>query len=158
MQPPPPGIASNRGPGAPRLSSRLHYLRRFRPVLGRGSAPVGAGLRPSLLLQTPEERGGQPLPAWRTGSPGRALGRERKGSWCPRLPVVFQKLESWFNCVYVPEKPTIRKIELYPGNWKKTAKEGNHRSSCGTELQTMLAEWEADRRTWGHIQAPVLTI
>ena len=36
-----------------------------------------------------------------------------------RFPVAFQKMESWFNCVYVPEKPTIRRTELYPRNWKK---------------------------------------
>ncbi|CAN0515014.1 unnamed protein product [Rangifer tarandus platyrhynchus] len=84
MQPLPPGISSNGGPGAPRSSSGPYYLRQFRPVPGRGSAPVEAGLRPSPLLQAPEERGGQPLPAERAGTPGRPLGREREGSWCLR--------------------------------------------------------------------------
>ena len=122
MQPPPPGIASNRGPGAPRPSSRLHYLRRFRPVLGRGSAPVGAGLRPSLLLQTPEERGGLPLPAWRTGSPGRALGRERKGSWCPRWRPVCVFLQSWTGQVFLRALPPRRSKEG-TATWKRLLSE-----------------------------------
>ena len=81
--PPRPGTLQTGVPEPP--TSGPHYLRRLRPVLGRGSAPIGAVLGPSPLLQTPEERSGQPLSTPRAGSPGRALGREPGGVLAARV-------------------------------------------------------------------------